>query len=127
MSMNRNRRPAYSDEYRLRYEAEQAQAAADEAARAQANEEARERRLATLEATRAAQRQRDQAAIDAELAPTKERLKRQWLADHPDGTAADFEARSGPLLRKNLVEDGRERAVEETRASLLATGQYTRF
>ena len=78
-----------------------------EARRAE-NRQAQEAHRASLAAQQAAERQRHEAKLDAELAPRKEQLKRQWLVDHPEYGPADFERRAWPLLRQNLIEDRRE-------------------
>ena len=95
-----------------------------EAQRAE-NRRAREAHRASLEAQQTAERQRHEEALDAELEPTKQRMKREWLANHPAATEADFERRAWPLLRQNLLEDRREQLIARTQEQLRQTGMYS--
>ncbi|MEJ7863195.1 MAG: hypothetical protein WKF90_16320 [Pyrinomonadaceae bacterium] len=66
------------------------------------NAELRRKYLAGLEAAKAEKRREHEREIDAELEPTKLRLKREWLANNPTFTAEDFEKKAWILLRQNL-------------------------
>lgn len=88
------------------------------------NAAARNAYLDDLEAERQAKRDEAEARLDAQLAPTKERARNQWLYDHPDKTADDFEAHAWPLLRKNLVEDQRESIKNKYLDQARAAGRY---
>ena len=80
--------------------------------------------LAGLEAAKTAKQAESDAAIDQSLMPKKQQLMRQWLADHPDKNAADFDKLAWTYLRQNLVEQGEMDNQEAMRKSLLATGRY---
>ena len=76
------------------------------------NAAARNRRMTAENQTKAEKQKLDDIALDAELEPTKLRLRREWLAANPDRTEAEFEAKSWPLLRQNLVEQQRQDALQ---------------
>jgi ribosomal protein L20 len=102
----------YSKEFRAAREAEQRAADAEQKERKRQNALARKRYLDRLEAERQMQRDEHEAKVEQELAPMKTRLQRQWLVDHPDKDASDFEAQAWPLLRANLLEDRREHLLQ---------------
>jgi hypothetical protein len=52
------------------------------------------------------------AALDAALDPHRLRMQREWVADHPGQTAADFMAHAWPQLKPNLIEDLNREAEE---------------
>ncbi len=106
-------------------EAAERQELAEQAERERRNAETRKAYLATLEAKRAAERRRAEAAVDDQLEPEKTRAKNAWLAAHPDKTPADFEATWTAHLRPNAVQELERRTGEAVRASLLSTGQYS--
>ena len=89
------------------------------------NRRAREAHRASLEAQRAAEHRRHEAELDAELAPTKQRIKREWLASHPYATEADFATKAWPHLKANLLEDRREQLIARTQDHLKASGLYS--
>jgi hypothetical protein len=120
-------REGYTEDFVRRREAAQRQAEYERLEAQRLNEEARQRWLAKVEADREAQRARDQAAVDAQLAPTKERLKRQWLADHPEADAETFERRAWPQLKANLLDDLREQQTRQAMERMRASGEYNRF
>ena len=76
------------------------------------NAAARNRRMTAENQTKAEKQKLDDIALDAELEPTKLRLRREWLAANPDRTEAEFEAKSWPLLRQNLVEERQDIALQ---------------
>jgi hypothetical protein len=69
------------------------------------NARARSQYLATLAEKRDAEARQHEREIDAELLPTKLRLKRDWLANNPTFTEADFESKAWIHLRANLVKE----------------------
>jgi len=85
------------------------------------NASLKQQREERLEKERAEQRER---AIEARLADVKMRLMHEWLADHPDQVAADFEKKAWPHLRANLVDELRQADIAATKAKLLASGNY---
>jgi hypothetical protein len=64
------------------------------------NEKAKRQYQTRLDAEKAAKRAEIDAETARELEPRKQVVNRQWLADHPDKTAADFESAAWPLLRE---------------------------
>ncbi len=98
---------------------------ADVLARQQAeNTVIRQKYLAGLEAKKAEKQAEHSAEIDRELEPTKHRLMRRWLADHPDKNEADFNKLAWKYLKQNLVEERELDNQEAVRNSLLKTGRY---
>ncbi len=72
----------------------------DALARQQAhNAETRRKYLAGLEAAKAEKQAEHDAAIDRELEPQKQQLKRDWLANNPAFTEFDFEKKAWVLSR----------------------------
>ncbi len=86
---------------------------------------AKSRHLASLEAKRANERAAAAADIDRQLEPQKQTLMRDWLANHPGKTAADFEKNAWTLLRQNLVEQRENEIMQATIESQKATGRYS--
>jgi hypothetical protein len=97
----------------------------EQAERQRRNEEARARYLATLEAERAARRAADEAKLEQELSPERERLKRSWLADHPGKSEKEFHTQAWPNLRLNVIEERDRRQMEATKAAMRSNGKYT--
>ncbi len=60
-------------------------------------------------------------------ASAKERLKRQWLIDHPEVDAETFERRAWPQLKKNLLEELAEVRIEQATAALWAGAGGVRY
>ena len=117
-------RAGYSDEFVRRREADEAAAEAQRQEDIAENERLGARRLAALAAERAAAEAEQDDRLESALAPERDRLQRQWLADHPDLTPEDFRRRAWPRLRENL---GDERAVEHLEAqkrALARSGAY---
>ena len=117
-------RPGYSDEFVRRREADEAAAEAQRQADAAENQRLRNNYLAGLAAKRAADTAENEARLEAALAPERIRLERQWLADHPDRTRADFLARAWPQLRQNLGDERAAEHFEEQKAALRKSGAY---
>jgi hypothetical protein len=85
----------------------------------------RQNYLNGLAAAKAAKQAEHDTTLDRELEPTKHRLMRRWLADHPDKNAADFDKLAWTYLRQNLVEQSEQDNREAMRNSLLKTGRYS--
>lgn len=83
------------------------------------NAELRRKYLAGLEAAKAEKQAEHGREIDQSLEAKKQRLMRQWMADNPDKTAADFDKLAWTYLRQNLVEQGELDNQEAVRNSLL--------
>lgn len=88
------------------------------------NAETRRKYLAELEEKKAVRARQHEHEIDAELLPTKLRLKRQWLANNPTFTESDFEAKAWIHLRANLVEERAEAARDAELKRQLSTFRY---
>ena len=117
-------RPGYSDEFVRRREADEAAAEAQRQADAAENEHLRNNYLAGLAAKQAAAQAEQAARLEAALAPERDRLQRQWLADHPDLTPEDFRRRAWPQLRQNLGDERAGEHLEAEKAALRRTGMY---
>ncbi len=89
-----------------------------------ANAVIRQKYLNGLATTKAAKQAEHNAEIDQSLEAKKQQLMRQWLADHPDKNAADFDKLAWTYLRQNLVEQSEQDNREAVRNSLLKTGRY---
>lgn len=128
--MNRQRSYAptgYSQAFRDQHERAQAERAAESEAAREANERIKQERERKLEAERKAKLDEAEAAFDAEIAPEKLRLRRQWLADHPGRSERDFDKEAWPHLRENLKDQAQAEAREAMRQSLLRSGNYAGF
>jgi hypothetical protein len=84
------------------------------------NDETRRKYLAGLENEKAAKQAERDKQNDIELEPTKQTLMREWLANNPNETAADFEKKAWQHLRTNLIEQRNNEAfeLERQRASV---------
>jgi regulator of protease activity HflC (stomatin/prohibitin superfamily) len=91
--------------------------------RARQNAATRDAYLARLEAEREAERAEADAALDAKLAPQKDRICREWLANHLGKTEADFE-QAWKILRPNAVADLKSSEHEQIKASFRRAGTY---
>ncbi len=89
-----------------------------------ANTEARQKYLNGLATAKAAKQAEHSAEIDQSLEAKKQQLMRQWLVDHPDKTAADFDKLAWTYLRQNLIEQGETDNQKAVLNSLLKTGRY---
>jgi hypothetical protein len=95
-------------------------------ARWQANNgETRRKYLAGLENEKAQKQAERDKQIDTGLEPTKQTLMREWLANNPNETAADFEKKAWVHLRENLLEHRRNETFEAELQSQRATGRYS--
>ena len=90
-----------------------------------ANQAAREEHRAALAAQQAAERRRREAEVNQRLEPIKQRLKREWLADHPESDERVFEQKAWPQLKLNVLEDQRAELVRRVQEQLKATGMYS--
>lgn len=87
------------------------------------NAETRRKYLAGLEAAKAEKQRESDAEIDRQLEPQKQTLMREWLANHPNETANDFEKKAWIHLRQNLIE---QRKTESLNAEIKsASGRYS--
>ncbi|HEU0178693.1 MAG TPA: hypothetical protein VFV58_30895 [Blastocatellia bacterium] len=106
-------REGYTREFvddRLARQAEEEQARARNAAE---NEALRRQREETLDAERKAKRDEAEKSFEAEIAAVhKERLQREWLANHPGETATAFEVEAWPHLLANLKAEAIREAHE---------------
>ncbi len=89
------------------------------------NDETRRKYLAGLENEKAAKQAEADARIDAGLEPQKQFLKREWLANNPNETAADFEKKAWQHLRLNLIEQRNNEAFQAELQSQRASGRYS--
>ena len=88
------------------------------------NVEAGRKYQAKLEAAKAEKQREHDAEIDLELAPAKKRLQNEWLAAHPNETAADFEKKAWQHLRTNLIE---QRTADSINAEIQAQTESGRY
>jgi hypothetical protein len=84
------------------------------------NDETRRKYLTGLEAEKAAKQAERDKQVDTGLEPKKQTLMREWLANNPNETAADFEKKAWQHLRLNLIEQRNNEAfeLERQRASV---------
>jgi hypothetical protein len=85
----------------------------------------RQRYLDGVAAQRAAKQSEHEREIDAELEPTKQRLKRDWLANNPAFTESDFEKKAWIHLRQNLVDERNTASLNAEIAAQMAKGIYS--
>jgi hypothetical protein len=88
------------------------------------NNEAQRKHLAGLQEKRDAEERAIERAIDAEIEPQKQRLKRDWLANNPTFSESDFESKAWIHLRQNLLEDREANAANAEIKRQLSTGRY---
>ena len=119
------RQVGYSDDFRRQREADERERERQLEEQRRENQRARDEYLAGLEAKRAEERKRAEQALDRELEPHKQRMKRDWLVAHPDKTETDFERQAWPLLRQNAIEDQREQQIQATMAEMRRSGRYS--
>jgi hypothetical protein len=84
----------------------------------------RQKYLNGLEASKSEKQAEHNAEIDQALEAKKQQLMRQWLVDHPDKNAADFDKLAWTYLRQNLVEQGETDNQKAVLNSLLRSGRY---
>jgi hypothetical protein len=95
------------------------------ARRQRINEAARASHLADIEARRKDRQAEADAQIDLELEPKKQTLMREWLANNPNETAADFEKKAWHHLRTNLIEQRNNEVFEAEKQRQMSTGRYS--
>jgi hypothetical protein len=120
--------PAYrraAEQRRRDSEELEAQQAREVEERREANEEARNRYLAKLAAEKEERRKVAEAKLEEQLAPDKARTQREWLANHPGKTVAEFERYAWQHLRLNIIADKERELAEQHMAALRATGKYS--
>jgi hypothetical protein len=88
------------------------------------NATARNQRLSQEQAVKDAKAREYETQLDAELLPTKLRLKRDWLANNPTFTESDFEQKAWHLLKGNLLEERETDAANAEIKRQLASGRY---
>ncbi len=88
------------------------------------NATARNQRLSQEQAARDARARELDRELDRELEPQKLRLKRDWLANNPTFTEADFESKAWTHLRANLVEEREANAANAEIERQLSSGRY---
>ncbi len=88
------------------------------------NEAARKKYLAELDARREVRRQEADKALELQLEQKKQYLMRDWLAQHPGKTDADFNKQAWPLLRQNILEDDKRATADATKQRLRQSGNY---
>jgi len=113
--------PGYSQAFVNQHEAA---AEAQRQADAAENERLRNNYLAGLAAKQAAAQAEQDARLEAALAPERDRLEREWLANHPDHSPEDFRRRAWPQLRQNLGDERAAQHLEAQKEALRATGKY---
>jgi hypothetical protein len=115
----------YTEEFRQAHAARIAEQGREQAARDATNAAALKARLASIEADREAERKAADAITEQSLAPDKARVMREWLAQDPARTEAQFNSHAWPQLRLNLIEEKRAAIFEETKERMRASGRYT--
>ncbi len=115
----------YTEEFRRQHEANLREQERHQAALDRANEEARTRRMADMEAAREAKRKEADALVEKSLAPDKARVMREWLAQDAARTEAQFNSHAWPQLRLNILEEKRAVAFEQQKEKMRASGRYT--
>jgi hypothetical protein len=90
-----------------------------------ANEEAAGRWHAKVKPEQDTKRAEDEATLEAELAPERERLQREWLAAHPGKAVADFLRHAWPGLRQNIIEARRQAELDAIQRQFHASGMYS--
>jgi len=105
MAQRYDSRSGYSEDFRQRHEAEQDAARKQKEEMQDREKSARAAYLKQLEDARVAERVTHEARIVATFETQKQHAKRQWLYDHPDRTADNFERDAWPLLRENWLLD----------------------
>ncbi len=117
-------RDRYAASFAAAHEATEAEEARAQVEAVRANDEARQRRLAQLDAEKAARLAAHQAEIEREIAPHRERVMHEWLANHAGKTEADFMRDAWPTLRLNVLAERERRIAAANRAALLASHSY---
>jgi restriction endonuclease Mrr len=106
-----------------RLEREQMEAR-EQVERERSNAEARKRYLDGLDAKRAEERAAAEAKLEAQIAPERASLMREWLAQDATRTEGQFNSHAWPQLRLSVIEQRERAAAEALKASLRASGRY---
>ena len=115
----------YSDEFRQRWEADVAAEKAEQEHRQRQELEARAALRAKLDAEARASQARADAALDAELEPTRLREQRAWLAAHPGKDEADFSKHAWPHLKLNALDELEALRLEHEMVAQRNSGRYS--
>jgi len=89
------------------------------------NSESRRRYEASLESAKAAKQCEHDAELDQELEPQKQTLMREWLANSPGKTEADFNKIAWPRLRTNLLEQKKNESFNAEINAGALSGRYS--
>ncbi len=122
--INPPQRDRYPASFAAEREATEAEEARQQVEALRANDEARQRHLAKLDAEKAARRAAHQAEIEREIAPERERVMHEWLANHVGKTERDFMRDAWPHLRLNVLAEREQRIAAANRAALLSRHSY---
>ncbi len=117
----------YTQTFRDEYEAEQARLEAERQEAIEINARLKQERLDKLKSERKAAQEKDERAIDANLEPKKQTLRRDWLANHPNETEKTFETKAWPHLRANLKTELQEQAEQAVYQQLKQRSGYSSF
>ncbi len=79
------------------------------------NEQVRAEKEAERRAKEEELRKKAEEDLETRLAPIKAQKKRQWLIDHPDKRAEDFEGRIWRLVREQILEEEMQALIERKR------------
>ena len=96
---------------------------AEDQERQRSKEESRRQWLLKLKAEEEEKGKVAEARLEEQLAPDKARIQREWLANHPGKTEADF-MQVWPRLRQGIVEDRRRELLETEREKMRTSGNY---
>ncbi len=96
----------------------------EQAGRDRENSRVRGEYLAGLEAKKAEKRAAVDAEVDQAIAPERGRLEREWIANHPGKSGADFAKHAWPQLRPTIIEGREEAQREALRREMQASGRY---
>ena len=86
---------------------------------------ARVETLVKEEAEKADRLKAQEERLEEALSPERERLMREWIANHPGKTEADFSRFAWPQLRPNVVAEREAHFRREQSERILASGQYS--
>lgn len=92
----------------------------EQAARDAANAAALKARLASIEATKEAERKAADAIDEQSLAPDKAKIMCEWLAQDPARNERQFNSHAWPKLRLNIIEEKRAVAFEQQKERMRA-------
>lgn len=92
----------------------------EQSARDAANAASLQARLNEIEAKKEAERKAADAIDEQSLAPDKTRVLREWLANDPARTEAQFNSHAWPQLRLNIIEAKRATSFEAMKEKMRA-------